>query len=249
MKPIKACVSVMFALGLSACGSMEAPSRSGMDLQPGLALGAPVAETGVAVATEANGPVVLVPQYTVASVTVKVPRELKVSEANTFLPLADIVWRGEPRGDRHAQVLAIYQEAMARGTAGMDSGPEVLVEVEVTRFHALTEKTRYTVGGNHALRFLLTVRDAATGAIIDGPREVIADIRASGGAAAIAEDQAGLTQRVVVVDRLAEVIRRELAAQISGPAAEDMLSALEVTIVPGQDGVGQPVTGQDVAGL
>ena len=39
-----------------------------------------------------------------------------------------------------------------------------------------------------------------------------AGVKAAGGARAIAEDQAGRTQRVVVVERLTEVIRRELSA-------------------------------------
>ena len=101
---------------------------------------------------------------------------------------------------------------MARGTAIMHSGPKVVVDVEVVRFHCLTEKTRFTVGGVHSLHFMLTVRDAVSGAVLQGPRLVIADVKAAGGARAIAEDRAGLTQRVVVVQRLAEVIRRELSA-------------------------------------
>jgi hypothetical protein len=58
----------------------------------------------------------------------------------------------------------------------------------------------------------LTLRDNATGQLLDGPREIVADIKASGGAAAIAEEQAGRTQRVVTVERLAQVIRQELSA-------------------------------------
>jgi hypothetical protein len=140
-----------------------------------------------------------------------------VSEANVFYPIADVVWRGEPRGDRYAQVERIFQEAAAEASGPMTHGRAVNVVIEVTRFHCLTEKTRYTVGGTHALHFTLTVTDAATGQVIDGPRAVVADIKASGGAQAIAEDQMGQTQRVVVVARLAEVIRRELSAQVTDP--------------------------------
>ena len=159
-----------------------------------------------------GGEVVLHAQYDVQAVNVSVPRSLRASEANSFHPNADIVWRGDAAGDRHAQVAAIFNEAMARGTAVMHSGPKVVVDVEVVRFHCLTEKTRFTVGGVHSLHFMLTVRDAVSGAVLQGPRLVIADVKAAGGARAIAEDRAGLTQRVVVVQRLAEVIRRELSA-------------------------------------
>jgi len=168
---------------------------------------------------------VLAPKYTVAEVRVNVPRTLKVSEANTFMPMADIVWRGEPRGDRYAQVAQIFNEGLMAGTIGMATGPAAIVEVEVTRFHCLTEKTRFTVGGNHAIHFILTVRDAATGAVLEGPRAIVADVKASGGAAAIAEDQAGRTQRVVVTERLTDVIRRELSAPATGPSADAALVA------------------------
>ena len=160
------------------------------------------------------------------------PRSLRSSEANSFHPNADIVWRGDVAGDRHVQVAAIFNEAMARGTAVMHSGPKVVVDIEVVRFHCLTEKTRFTVGGVHSLHFMLTVRDAVSGAIIQGPRLVIADVKAAGGARAIAEDSAGMTQRVVVVQRLAEVIRRELSAPMVALPQGMVVSRFDGTPVP-----------------
>ena len=160
---------------------------------------------------------VLAAQYDVEDIRISVPSKLKVSEANVFYPVADIVWRGEPAGNRHAQVMSIFKEAMDRGTYTMNTGRKVLVDVEVTRFHSVTEKTRYTVGGTHSMRFTLTVRDAATGAVIDGPRLVAADAKAAGGAQAVAEEQMGRTQRVVVVERLASAIRAELSTQVTDP--------------------------------
>lgn len=160
---------------------------------------------------------VLAAQYDVADVRVTVPARLKVSEANMFYPVADIVWRGEPAGNRHQQVAAMFRDAMAQGTGTMTTGRKVVVEIEVTRFHSVTEKTRYTVGGTHSMRFDLTVRDAATGEVLDGPRAVAADAKAAGGRQAVAEELAGRTQRVVVVERLAQAIRAELSAQVSDP--------------------------------
>ena len=69
-----------------------------------------------------------------------------------------------------------------------------------TRFHALTEKARYTVGGIHSFHFDADRARCATGAVLDGPRLVMADVKASGGARAIAEEQMGRTQRVVIVE-------------------------------------------------
>ena len=50
------------------------------------------------------------PAYTLAGVEVDVPRSLSVSEANRIYPFADIVWRGEARGDRYEQVAAIFRD-------------------------------------------------------------------------------------------------------------------------------------------
>lgn len=171
------------------------------------------------VAASEPGEVARMAPWSIRSVTVEVPARLTVSEANVYYPVADIVWRGDPRGDRHAQVRAILQEAFARAAAAMprDKRP-VDVALEVVRFHGVTERTRYTVGGVYAVHFNLTVRDAATGAVLDGPRLVHADIRASGGQRAIEEESRGLTQRVVVVHSLAHVAWRELTVPVAAKA-------------------------------
>ncbi|THD84264.1 hypothetical protein E7811_00455 [Aliigemmobacter aestuarii] len=207
MKAIRFLAAALVAASLSACVSSDPASRA-ITPVPG----------DVSVASKDPGQqVARIPQFTVADIRVTVPRSLKVSEANLFMPVADIVWRGEPMGDRYAQVQRIFDEAFAGGTAGMQRGPAVIVEAEVTRFHCLTEKTRYTVGGTHAMRYKLTLRDATTGQIIDGPRNVVADVKGAGGQAAIAEEMAGRTQRVVVIEALAASIRRELSAPVALP--------------------------------
>ncbi len=197
------------ALMLQACAGGTPVTRA----SGGAPLGyAPIAEV-------APGAAFLRPLYDVKEIRVDVPRTLDVSEANLFYPIADIVWRGEPRGDRYTQVRQIFSDAFGFGTSGMRQGQGVIVEVSVLRFHALTEKTRYTVGGVYSIRFDLTVRDAATGAVIEPARTVVADLKASGGARAIAEEQAGRTQRVVIVEHLAQVIRRELSARSTDATA------------------------------
>ncbi len=201
--------------GLGGCAS-------GIDPQDGSssAQGAQVAQDVRVSRADQQGPTVMVSQYDVEDITVIVPRDLVVSEANSYRPKADIVWRGEPLGDRYVQVEAILTEAMAAGTAMMTTGPKVDVEITLARFHCVTERTRYSIGGMHAMQFDLTVTDAETGVVLDGPRRVVADVKASGGAKAIAEDAAGLTQRVVVANRLAEAIRYELSRPLSQSAGE-----------------------------
>lgn len=191
---------------LSACAPREPASRSPSSDPLTLASsGAP------------EGPRVLAPRYTVTEVQVSVPRTLRVSEANVFFPLADIVWRGDPVGDRHAQIAAIFRDAAAQATLSMKGPKPAVVQIEVARFHGVTEKTRYTVGGTHNMEFFLTVRDAATGAVLDGPRRIEADAHAAGGQAAIAEEMAGRTQKVVVTETLVRALRRELSAVVLDP--------------------------------
>lgn len=200
------------ALALSACVSSEPASRGVSDEALTLASRGPVT------VPQGAGPRILAPLYTVREVRVDVPRALQVSEANSYYPLADIVWRGDPVGDRYAQITAIFETAAARATAGMQGAREAIVSIRLVRFHGVTERTRYTVGGTHNMVFDMTVLDAATGAVIDGPRRIEADARAAGGQAAIAEELAGRTQKVVVTEKLVETLRRELSGTVNDPA-------------------------------
>lgn len=151
------------------------------------------------------------PSMRVTAIGVNVPLSLQVSEQNSYYPGADIVWRGEPIGDRHAQVKAIFEEAAKRGVAAAEGVEPAVVDIQVSRFHALTEKARYTVGGVHAITFSWQARDAATGDVIFGPKLVRADLEAFGGDEAIAADARGETQKVRITAHLAEVMRQELA--------------------------------------
>ncbi|MGR3344325.1 MAG: DUF6778 family protein, partial [Paracoccaceae bacterium] len=46
-----------------------------------------------------------------------VPETLRVSERNSYKPIADIVWCEDPFGDRHDQVKAIFEEGITRAVA------------------------------------------------------------------------------------------------------------------------------------
>ena len=214
--------SIAAALFLSACVASEPASRS-------------VSQDALTLASRGTGSIpggakVIAPLYTVTDVRVAVPQDLRVSEANVFYPVADIVWRGDPMGNRHQQVAAIFREAAAQATASMRGPRAAVVEIELVRFHGVTEKTRYTVGGTHNMEFNLTVRDAATGAIIDGPRFVEADAKAAGGRAALAEEQAGRTQKVVVTEKLVQTLRRELSGPVTDPVLVSRALASPVTV-------------------
>lgn len=146
----------------------------------------------------------------VAAVQVRVPRSLKVSEANRYLPYGDIVWREDPVGDRYVQVQTIVQTAMDRGVAGLDGPVPVILDIQITKFHALTEKARYTTGGRHGISFEMTVKHAETGALLLPTRSVRADLNAYGGQQALVAMAHGQTQKVRITQHLAGVIHQEL---------------------------------------
>ena len=151
---------------------------------------------------------------------------LSVSEANSFKPRADIVWREDPLGNRYEQVRVIMQNAVELGAAGFDAGRDVVVDIQLTKFHALTEKTRYTIGGTHDIHFFLTVRDAKTGERLDEPRLIEMEFRALGGAAALEAMSRGQTQKVRITDHVKARVAEELTLR-STPLVQPLtLSAL-----------------------
>ncbi|WP_296762490.1 DUF6778 family protein [Sediminimonas sp.] len=211
MAYLRTLVALCAGLGLTACASIETATRNAPLEAPGLSAAA-VEDRAVSV----------------ASYQVKVSRELRVSEANSYYPFGDIVWRGDPIGDRHAQVAAILDAAMAGVAEKADGSRAAVVEIELQRFHALTEKTRYTIGGVHSVKFTLTLRDPETGAPLMEPRTVKADLKAYGGSKALAAERDGLTQKVRITRHLENVIRQELVAPGSAPrGVTDRVAGLE----------------------
>lgn len=162
----------------------------------------------------------MVPAYNLVSVDVTVPAELSVSEANRYYPVADIVWRGDPMGDRHQQIKAIMDQGFANAAADMNDGRAVKVDVVVKRFHSLTEKARFTVGGVHNVIFDMTVYDAETGELVIPIEQVEMDLPAYGGTRAMDAERRGETQKVRLVAALENLMKRELSTPISGPTAD-----------------------------
>ena len=148
--------------------------------------------------------------YRIAAFDVLVPKTLEVSEANLYYPITDIVWRGDPFGDRYEQVEAIFDTAGASAARSLDGNRPVRVTVQVTRFHSLTEKARVQVGGVHSMRFYLTVYDIGSDVPIEGPRWVIADLPALGGSAALRAEREGQTMKVRILEQLRLVLLEEL---------------------------------------
>ncbi len=240
MKMVRILMAMGLAASVSACASVDVPTRN-MPFEP-LPEGAVQAPAGYALLDQPRGTyqdaatgqvainhpdvsrleseaapsVALAPAMTapvtINSVTVRVPRSLKVSEANSYIPRGDIVWREDPIGDRHAQVQKIVQDAMARGVTPLNGPINADLHIEVAKFHALTEKARYTTGGVHAITFQLALKDATTGELLMPVKTVKADLDAFGGKQALQAEGRGLTQKVRITNHLAEVIRQELSS-------------------------------------
>jgi len=146
--------------------------------------------------------------WKLADVSVVVPETLVVSEEKSLVPRADIVWREDPPGDRRAQVAAIMREAVRRGAAGLPGSQPVRLQIQVTRFHALTfeAETRLEDAGVHNVDFIATVVDARSGAVLAGPEAIQAETSAFSGAQAKRRRAAGETQRSVITNHVAATV-------------------------------------------
>ncbi|MFZ5961365.1 DUF6778 family protein [Thalassococcus sp. BH17M4-6] len=190
MKKSKLFCGLLMGLSLSACATVDTASRN-----------APPEPMHVAQ---------IAPSVRIAEYSVQVPRSLRVSEANRYYPGGDIVWRGDPAGDRYEQVKAIFETSLARSAQAVQGERPVRVDIVVKRFHAMTEKARYTVGGIHAITFDMTVRDPETGAVLVPQRTVRADLEGLGGSRALAAEARGVTQKYRITNHLVGVIEQEL---------------------------------------
>ncbi len=188
-----AAVGLAVALGLGACSVVDTSSRN-------LSLEAPL-DLDVAA-----------PVTAVQAVNVVVPDSLLVSERNGYYPMTDIVWRGDPIGDRHDQVAALFQTAVDRVVPGLEAeGLPAVATITLTRFHGVTERTRYSVGGVYSIAFTLEMTDPLTGQPLAPAELVELALTAPGGQAAVALEQAGQTEKVRVVDFLTQMLAIELA--------------------------------------
>jgi len=199
MRKLKLVTALVLSTLASACATTDIASRN-----------ATIDQSAPRMAFQTAPQMVAMPSMRVAQINVVVPERLKVSEANRYYPSGDIVWRGDAIGDRHAQVKAIFETALQQTAQSSSGDIPVMLNVEVTRFHALTEKARYTYGGVHSIKFWLTVVDTRTGLPLSEPRLIEADLDGFGGQQAIEADRAGQTQKVRITNHLTEVFRQEM---------------------------------------
>jgi hypothetical protein len=146
--------------------------------------------------------------WRLAGVEVDVPRSLVVSEARTYLPNADIVWREDPMGDRYDQVDVIMTRAITEGARGLRGSRPVILKAEVTRFHALTFEAELNLenDGVHNIDFTASVVDARTGEVLVPPTPIRAELIALSGADMRAARAAGRTQKSMITNHVAATV-------------------------------------------
>jgi hypothetical protein len=146
--------------------------------------------------------------WRLAEVRVNVPKSLKVSEAKTLLPSADIVWREDPLGDRHAQVGKIMEAAVLRGAQGLRGSRPVIIDITVSRFHALTYEAELSNSdwGVHNVDFTAQVFDARTGEVLVGPTAIRAETPAWSGARMKEARRMGVTQKSMITNHVAATV-------------------------------------------
>lgn len=144
--------------------------------------------------------------WRIGNITVNVPDTLTVNEEDSYSPEGDIVWRGEPAGDRRAQVRNIFEDSIKRGTRGMRGGQTVNLTVDVKQFHGISDlaRTKLSVSGVHNITFDVTVTNRS-GAVIAQESDIKADLIAYSGQDAINAEAQGQTQRVRIVNHLSGV--------------------------------------------
>lgn len=229
MNTARKAIMMLAGLSLAACANIETATRQApFETAPADVDNVSRAATLPVEAAPAEE-VSVQPRFDIAAYEVTVPRSLRVSEANLFYPLGDIVWRGDPKGDRHNQVQAIFEQSLARSGDLITEGQPAKVMIEVQRFHSVTEKTRYTTGGTHSITFMLSAVDPATGATLIAPRQIKADLNALGGSAAIEAERKGFTQKFRVTNHLIKVFHQEMTGSLPAMVAADTLERAPAT--------------------
>jgi hypothetical protein len=129
-----------------------------------------------------------------------------VSEDNILVPSADIVWHGEPPGDRRAQVAAIVAEGVREAAEPLDGPRPVEIHVAVDRFHGVTPVAiNRSPGGVHDIIFRAAVVDRDTREVLVEPVRIDAALVAYTQRAAILSRMNGETERRRIVDHVADV--------------------------------------------
>ncbi len=144
--------------------------------------------------------------WRVVSVDVVVPDTLTVSNADTLAPEADIVWHGDPDGDRRAQVATIIETGVAQGARGLRGGMPVHFLIVLEHFHGVTPRaTRIAPSAVHNIRYTIRVFDNRNGRELTNAVHIDADLEALLGEQLVAYRAAGGSEKARIIAQIAEV--------------------------------------------
>ncbi len=151
--------------------------------------------------------------WRLTGVRVAVPTELRVARnPDELFPKQEIVWWGDPDGNRRAQVAKIVEDAAKLGAIGLPGRRNVVLEIKVALFHGVTPRARRSpvAPAWHDINFSATIRDASSGAVLAQESSLNADIIAFRGTQAQKAEREGQTQKVRVSNRIALVVHEWL---------------------------------------
>ena len=148
--------------------------------------------------------------YRLGGFSFTAPSNLIVSERESYYPTADIVWRGDPLGPRARQIERMFDDAYWRNASLLNGTTPVRMDVTLVRFHGVTNRTRYSVGGVYNIVFDMTIRHASTGEVLEPTRRVAGNLSAPGGEEAVRLEEEGQTEKVRVTDYLTQLLRAQL---------------------------------------
>lgn len=130
-----------------------------------------------------------------------------VSDDNVLVPNADIVWHGDPPGDRRAQVAAIVAEGVEAAAKPLRGPRPVEFHIAVDRFHGVTPTAvNQSPGAVHNITFRIAVVDRATREVLAGPTRIDADLIAYTQSSAVLSRIEGRTERERIVDHIEDVV-------------------------------------------
>ena len=159
----------------------------------------------------------------VHDVQVIIPDSLTTSEVNILRPDVDVVWHGEPQGDRLQQVGIILHNALevaAESLIPENNHRPVVIQATLIHFHSLTPRARALVGGIHKVKFSIQVIDQKTDEVLAGPTVIEADEFAFGNWKAVRADAEGETMKVRISNRIVEVVSDWLGLAAAEDAVE-----------------------------
>lgn len=144
--------------------------------------------------------------WRVQSVRVVVPDSLTTTERNSLLPSADIIWHGDPVGNRREQVATLLENAISKGSKNLRGRQPVVLHVVLEEFHAVTPAAvARAPSAVHNIRYSIQVIDARTGKPITNPRKIAADLSANVGDVARRARRGGRTQKFRISNHIAAV--------------------------------------------